>query len=62
MLSDLLAAMLLAQLGHVEDITARRKRAYDHYLEALQPLAARGLVTLPTIPPGWGPTTTCSIC
>jgi dTDP-4-amino-4,6-dideoxygalactose transaminase len=46
--------MLLAQLGHVEDITARRKRAYDHYLEALQPLAARGLVTLPTIPPGCG--------
>jgi len=49
-LSDLLAAMLLAQLEHVEDITARRKRAYDHYREALQPLAARGLVTLPTIP------------
>ncbi len=53
-LSDLLAAMLLAQLEHVEDITARRKRAYDHYLEALQPLAARGLVTLPTIPPRCG--------
>jgi dTDP-4-amino-4,6-dideoxygalactose transaminase len=50
-LSDLLAAMLLAQLQRIDEITAQRKRVYDHYLEALQPLVSRGLVKLPTIPP-----------
>ena len=48
--SDILAALLLEQLEHMEDITARRRRVYESYFQALQPLAARGLVTLPTIP------------
>jgi dTDP-4-amino-4,6-dideoxygalactose transaminase len=48
--ADVLAALLLTQLRHMDDITARRKRVYDTYYDALQPLAARGLVTLPTIP------------
>jgi len=49
-LSDLLAALLLAQLQHVDEITAERKRVYEHYLAELQPLAERGLMSLPTIP------------
>lgn len=48
--ADVLAALLLTQLRHMEDITARRKRVYDGYYDALQPLAERGLLTLPTIP------------
>ena len=51
-LSDLLAALLRAQLEYVDEITAQRRRVYEVYLDALRPLAARGLVTLPTIPPG----------
>ena len=51
-LSDLLAALLLVQLEHIDVITNARKRVYEHYLHALQPLAERGLVTLPTIPSG----------
>jgi dTDP-4-amino-4,6-dideoxygalactose transaminase len=49
-LSDVLAAILLVQLEHMERITAERRRVYEHYHAALQPLAERGLVTLPTIP------------
>jgi dTDP-4-amino-4,6-dideoxygalactose transaminase len=48
--ADVLAALLLTQLRHMDDITARRKRVYDSYYDALQPLADRGLLTLPTIP------------
>lgn len=51
-LSDVLAAILLAQLERIETITIERKRVYDHYFEALQPLARRGLITLPNIPAG----------
>jgi dTDP-4-amino-4,6-dideoxygalactose transaminase len=49
-LSDVLAAILLVQLQSMERITAERRRVYEHYHSALQPLAARGLLTLPTIP------------
>ena len=49
-MADLLAAFLLVQLQHAQEITARRQRAYQQYFADLQPLAARGLVTLPTIP------------
>ena len=48
--SDLLAAFLYAQLEHMDEITAKRKRIYEAYQEALQPLAAQGLLSLPTIP------------
>jgi dTDP-4-amino-4,6-dideoxygalactose transaminase len=50
-LSDLLAALLLVQIENIDQITVQRKRVYDYYLESLRPLAARGLTTLPTIPP-----------
>ena len=49
-MADLLAAFLLVQLQHAQDITARRQRAYQQYAAGLRPLAERGLITLPTIP------------
>lgn len=49
-LSDLLAAVLLAQLEAMAQITEQRKRIYERYMEGLAPLAERGLVKLPTIP------------
>jgi dTDP-4-amino-4,6-dideoxygalactose transaminase len=49
-LADILAAFLYAQLENMEQITAKRKWAYETYRAALQPLADRGLLTLPTIP------------
>jgi dTDP-4-amino-4,6-dideoxygalactose transaminase len=48
--SDVLAALLLSQLRHMDEITERRRRVYESYSAALQPLAERGLVTLPSIP------------
>ena len=53
--SDILAAALFGQLQHIEEITAQRKRVYDSYFAALEPLAKEGLVTLPTIPASCGP-------
>jgi dTDP-4-amino-4,6-dideoxygalactose transaminase len=53
-LSEILAAVLLVQLEHMERITAERRRVYEHYHAALAPLAERGLLTLPTIPDGCG--------
>lgn len=50
-LSDLLAAVLLAQLQRADEITAERGRSYARYHDGLEPLAARGLLTLPMIPP-----------
>jgi dTDP-4-amino-4,6-dideoxygalactose transaminase len=49
--ADILAALLLSQLRSMDDITARRRRVYESYYNAFQPLAERGLLTLPTIPP-----------
>jgi dTDP-4-amino-4,6-dideoxygalactose transaminase len=48
--ADILAALLLSQLRHMDEITARRRRVHESYYDALQPLAERGLLTLPTIP------------
>ena len=48
--ADIVAAFLHAQLCHMGDITAARKRIFESYRQALQPLADRGLLTLPTIP------------
>lgn len=53
--ADILAAFLLAQLQHMEEITRQRKRVYEAYQRALQPLAERGLVQLPTLPDHCGP-------
>ena len=48
--ADLLAALLLAQLHRMDEITAARRRVFETYRAALQPLADRGLITLPTVP------------
>lgn len=53
--ADILAAFLYAQLENMAKITARRKSIYDTYQAALQPLADRGLLSLPTIPGECGP-------
>lgn len=49
-LAEVLAALLLTQLQSMDQITARRRRVQEAYYSALQPLAERGLVTLPSIP------------
>jgi len=49
--ADVLAAILLAQLKGVDLITQERKRVFNTYRTALQPLADQGLAGLPSIPP-----------
>ena len=49
--SDVLAALLEAQLDKRGEIRAKRKRVCEAYLAALQPLAEKGAVTLPHVPP-----------
>jgi dTDP-4-amino-4,6-dideoxygalactose transaminase len=49
-MSDLLAAVLCAQLEQREAITAARKRVYERYLEALTEVATARGWTLPRIP------------
>jgi len=48
--ADLLAAFLLAQLESMDAITALRERVWQRYRAGLAPLAAQGLLTLPTVP------------
>jgi dTDP-4-amino-4,6-dideoxygalactose transaminase len=48
--SDILAALLLAQLQRRDEITAARRRVFETYRSDLQPLVDRGLATFPTIP------------
>jgi dTDP-4-amino-4,6-dideoxygalactose transaminase len=47
--SDILAAFLYAQLEHMEEITEKRRTLWGKYYEKLEPLASRGLITLPRI-------------
>jgi len=49
--SELTAAFLLAQLEEADTITEKRSGIFDYYLAELQPLADRGWLTLPTVPP-----------
>lgn len=48
--SDLLAAVLLAQLEAMEDITALRRRAYERYMQGLASLVKEGLIEVQSIP------------
>ncbi len=48
--SDLLAAILAEQLKRLDSITRRRAEIFDHYFEALVPLAREGVIDLPVIP------------
>ena len=49
--SDILAAFLYAQLENMEEIDIRRRSIFDYYLKTLSPLAEKGVLTLPVIPP-----------
>lgn len=48
--ADTLAAMLWAQLGHLDEIQARRMKAWKMYSEALAPLRESGAALLPSPP------------
>ncbi len=48
--SDILAALLYAQLESMDKISSMRKRIYRRYLEQLEPLANEGLIELPVLP------------
>jgi hypothetical protein len=48
--SEIVAAYLCAQLEHCDEITAQRLRTWEHYAQALAPLAQQGLVRLPCVP------------
>ncbi len=50
--SDMNAAYLYAQLLVAEEINNNRLAAWNRYNEGLAPVAARGLITLPTVPEG----------
>lgn len=50
--SEILAAVLQAQLEAIELITAQRKARYDKYLESLRDLEDEGVLTLPIVPEG----------
>jgi dTDP-4-amino-4,6-dideoxygalactose transaminase len=48
--SDILAAHLLAQMEHMDEITYRRGWICQAYAKALQPLEQRGWLRLPRVP------------
>jgi dTDP-4-amino-4,6-dideoxygalactose transaminase len=48
--SDLLAAMLLAQLEAMDEITRLRRRAYGRYAAGLAPLVVAGKIEIQSIP------------
>ncbi len=51
---DTVGAMLLSQLAKRENIQTERRAIFERYTEAFTPLAARGLLTLPVVPPECG--------
>ncbi|MBP2169199.1 dTDP-4-amino-4,6-dideoxygalactose transaminase [Erwinia toletana] len=50
LMADLQAAYLWAQLEAATKINHQRLRLWQRYYDALQPVAARGLITLPSMP------------
>ncbi|MEX0807184.1 MAG: dTDP-4-amino-4,6-dideoxygalactose transaminase [Dongiaceae bacterium] len=52
--SELVAAMLLAQLEAMAAITASRQRVWERYHAAFEPLERTGRLHRPVIPPGCG--------
>ena len=51
LMADLQAAYLWAQLEEAKRINEQRLRLWQNYYDALQPVAASGRITLPSIPP-----------
>lgn len=54
-LSEVLAAILRAQLGKLESITNRRKEIFRRYREGLREMQRKGQLVLPVIPPECDP-------
>ncbi|AUX74188.1 dTDP-4-amino-4,6-dideoxygalactose transaminase [Erwinia pyrifoliae] len=52
LMADLQAAYLWAQLEVAEAVNQQRLRLWQNYHDALQPIAARGRITLPALPAG----------
>ena len=50
LMADLQAAYLWAQLEAAERVNQQRLRLWQRYYDALQPLAAKGRITLPSLP------------
>lgn len=50
--SELNASYLWAQLLHADEINENRKATWNRYYEAFAPLAAKGLLDIPTVPNG----------
>jgi dTDP-4-amino-4,6-dideoxygalactose transaminase len=50
--SEIIAAFLYAQLENLTAIQQKRRLIWERYYSLLTPLAAAGLLDLPTIPPG----------
>jgi dTDP-4-amino-4,6-dideoxygalactose transaminase len=48
---DTVGAMLMSQLDKAEAIQKSRAKIYERYIREFSPLAARGFLTLPVIPP-----------
>jgi dTDP-4-amino-4,6-dideoxygalactose transaminase len=55
LMSDILAALILAQWTRIDAITAARRERFDRYQHAFAPLATAGHVTRPTVPDGCDP-------
>jgi len=55
LMSDLLAALVLAQWNRIDAITSARRERFDRYQQAFAPLAAAGDVSRPTVPGGCEP-------
>jgi dTDP-4-amino-4,6-dideoxygalactose transaminase len=49
--SDIIAAFLYAQLENLADIQQKRKQIWNDYQQGLAPLAAKGKLRLPYLPP-----------
>lgn len=55
LMSDLLAALVASQWRRMDRIVAGRRRIFERYQAAFEPLAAAGEVTRPTVPAGCEP-------
>jgi len=50
LISDILAAILFAQLDYMDEITQKRERIYNIYSQYLEPLKNKGYFAVPNIP------------
>lgn len=50
--SDMIAALILAQIERLDEIYSKRRRIWERYYHELHELAQDGCIILPTLPPG----------